>query len=100
MAVLRDEINKHFIYWHTHPDENGNARPTIEEIVLVGGGSNLSGLPDYLSASLRVKTSVANIWTNVSLPAGGIPELSRGESVGYATAVGLSLHEASSDQIT
>ena len=100
VAVLRDEINKHFIYWHTHPDENGNARPTIEEIILVGGGSNLSGLPDYLSASLRVKTSVANIWTNVSLPSGGVPELSRGESVGYATAVGLSLHEASSDQIT
>ncbi len=99
VAVLRDEINKHFIYWHTHPDENGNARPTIEEIVLVGGGSNLAGLPDYLSASLRVKTSVANIWTNVTMPVGGVPELSRSESVGYATAVGLSLHEASSDQI-
>jgi type IV pilus assembly protein PilM len=98
VAVLRDEINKHFIYWHTHADENGNARPAIEEIVLVGGDSNLSGLPDYLSASLRVKTSVANVWTNVKLPDAGVPELSRNDSLGYATAIGLSLHEAASDQ--
>ncbi len=94
VAVLRDEINKHFIYWHTHSDENGVARPPIEEIVLVGGDSNLSGFPDYLSVSLRVKTVVANVWTNVHLPEVGVPELSRGESLGYSTAIGLSLHEA------
>ncbi len=98
VAVLRDEINKHFIYWHTHPDENGAARPAIEEIILVGGDANLSGLPDYLSASLRVKTVVANVWTNVHIPGSGVPELSRNDSLGYATAIGLSLHEAENDQ--
>lgn len=99
VAVLRDEINKHFIYWHTHPDETGMSRPPIEQIVLVGGDSNLAGLPDYLSASLHVKTVVADIWTNVKLPGHGVPELSRSESLGYATAIGLSLHEAGDDQI-
>jgi type IV pilus assembly protein PilM len=94
VAVLRDEINRHFIYWHTHPDENGKPRPPIEQIVLVGGDSNLAGLPDYLSASLHVKTIVGDVWTNVSLPEHGVPELTRDDSLGYATAIGLSLHDA------
>jgi type IV pilus assembly protein PilM len=99
VAVLRDEINKHFIYWHTHPDDNGVARPPIEEIVLVGGDSNLSGLSDYLSTSLRVKVVVGDIWLNVKLPEHGVPELSKNDSLGYATAVGLSLHEADGDRM-
>ena len=98
VAVLRDEINKHFIYWHTHPDESGETRPPIEEIVLVGGDSNLSGLSDYLSASLRVKTVVGDVWQNIRLPEHGVPELSRKDSLGYATAVGLALHEAEQDR--
>ncbi len=97
VAVLRDEINKHFIYWHTHPDENGKTRPAIEEIILTGGDSNLTGLPEYLSASLRVRTSVANVWTNVNMPEGGVPDISRNDSLGYATAIGLSLRPAEND---
>ena len=98
IAVLRDEINRHFIYWHTHPDEKGVARPPIEQIVLVGGDSNLAGLSDYLSVSLRVKTVVADIWTNVNFPKHGVPELSRQDSLGYATAIGLSMHDINNDQ--
>jgi type IV pilus assembly protein PilM len=93
VAVLRDEINRHFVYWHTHPDENGKQRPPIDEIILVGGDSNLAGLPDYLSASLHVKTTVADVWSNVSLPPQGVPDLSRNDSLGYATALGLALHD-------
>lgn len=93
IAVLRDEINRHFIYWHTHPDENGKQRPPIEEIVLVGGDSNLAGLSDYLSTSLHVKVSVGDIWTNVNLPKIDVPEISRNDSLGYATAIGLALYE-------
>ena len=98
VAVLRDEINKHFIYWHTHPDENGKPRPPIEQIILVGGDSNLAGLPDYLATSLRVKTVVADVWTNVELPEHGVPDLTRNDSLGYATAIGLSLHDATHKQ--
>jgi type IV pilus assembly protein PilM len=98
VAVLRDEINKHFIYWHTHTDENGMARPPIEQIVLTGGDSNLSGFPDYLSASLHVKTVVADVWRNIGLPERGVPELSKNDSLAYATAIGLSLHEADGEE--
>jgi type IV pilus assembly protein PilM len=93
VAVLRDEINRHFIYWHTHAEEGGAARPAIEELVLVGGDSNLAGLADYLATSLRVKTTLGDVWTHASLSEGAVPDLSRNDSLGYATAVGLALHE-------
>lgn len=92
VAVLRDEINKHFTYWHTHTEEGGVARPPIEQIVLVGGDSNLAGLSDYLSASLHVKSTVADVWTNVKFLKEEVPALSKNDSLGYATAIGLALH--------
>ncbi len=93
IAILRDEINKHLIYWHTHPDESGTPRPEITKILLLGGDSNLPGLPEYLSASLRIVVEIGDVWTNVSLPERGIPELSRADSLGYATAIGLALYQ-------
>ncbi len=94
IAILRDEVNKHLIYWHTHPDESGKPRPEITKVLLVGGDSNLPGLPEYLSASLRIEVVVGNIWENVILPSRGIPELPRAMSLSYGTAVGLALYNA------
>ncbi len=92
IALLRDEINKHLIYWHTHADEEGKPRPVITKILLVGGDSNLPGLPEYLSASLRIDAIVGNIWTNVKLPSRGIPDLPKAASLSYGTAIGLALY--------
>ena len=92
IAILRDEINKHLIYWHTHPDVEGKPRPEITQVILVGGDSNLPGLPEYLSATLRIEAVVGNIWTNVSLPSHGIPELPKAASLSYGTSIGLALY--------
>lgn len=97
IAMLRDEINKHLIYWHTHPDEEGKARPEITKIILVGGDSNLPGLPEYLSATLRIDAVVGNIWTNVTLPSHGIPELPKAASLSYGTSIGLALYNTNHD---
>ena len=59
---------------------------------MVGGDSNLPGLPEYLSASLRMEAIVGNIWTNVKLPPNGIPDLPRAASLSYGTAIGLALY--------
>lgn len=93
IAVLRDEINKHFIYWHTHKDEAGNDRPPIGQILLVGGNSNLSGLSDYLSTSLRTKTVIGDVWVNAPFPQGSVPPLPKKDSLSYATAIGLALKD-------
>ncbi|MEI6316487.1 MAG: pilus assembly protein PilM [bacterium] len=92
IAILRDEINKHLIYWHTHPDESGNPRPEITKIFLVGGDSNLPGLPEYMSTSLKIQAVVGDIWTNVNMPSRGIPQLPREASLGYGTSIGLALY--------
>lgn len=91
ISILKDEINKHFIYWHTHPVPGEKKRKKIEAITLCGGDSNLIGLADYLSASLKVPVKVANVWNNVNSFDNYIPEINLKNSLRYATAIGLVL---------
>ncbi len=91
VSVLRDEVVKHFIYWHTHKDESGNNNPTITKILLSGGDANLAGLPDYLSVSMKTPVEMANVWTNIENNERYIPEIHMRQSLAYATALGLAL---------
>ncbi|OGZ04265.1 MAG: hypothetical protein A2648_00500 [Candidatus Lloydbacteria bacterium RIFCSPHIGHO2_01_FULL_41_20] len=97
VSIFRDEINKHFIYWHTHKEADQYIRKPIEKLILCGGDSNLRGLVDYLSRSLRVKVELANVWTNASAPPQYIPEITFSDSLTYATAVGLALADQNYD---
>ncbi|MBI5139778.1 pilus assembly protein PilM [Candidatus Nomurabacteria bacterium] len=91
VSVLRDEINRHFLYWHTHKDEEGRDRPRIKKIILCGGDSNLVGLPEYLSVSIKNKVEMADIWTNINNTEEKIPEITFDRALTYAAALGLAL---------
>ena len=91
VSVLRDEINKQFVYWHTHKDEDGQDRKKIEKIILCGGNSNLFGLSDYLSMSIKTRVEFANVWVNVNSFERYLPDILAREASGYATALGLAL---------
>lgn len=91
VSILRDEIVKHFLYWHTHKDENGANNPTIKKIILCGGDANLIGLTDYLSVSMKSPVEMANVWTNIVDTKNYIPEITFRQSLSFATAVGLAL---------
>ena len=91
VSVLRDEIVKHFLYWNTHKDEEGKAREPIKKIIFCGGDSNLIGLADYISQSMKMPVDMANVWVNISETNKHIPEISMRESLGFATALGLAL---------
>ncbi len=91
ISVLRDEINKNYIYWHTHSSENGLSRPRIGKVILCGGNANLTGLKDYLTSSLKMPIELANPWRNLDKKDSYIPEISFEESLSYAPAVGLAL---------
>ncbi len=91
ISILKDEINKHFIYWHTHTEPGEKERKKIESIILCGGDSNLLGLSDYLGASLRIPVTVANVWRNVNSFDNYIPEIHMNDSLRYATTIGLAL---------
>ncbi len=91
VAILRDEINKHFIFWHSHKDDTGAPHPNVEKILICGGNANLIGLADYLSMSLKVTVVHADVWVNVTDRSNYIPSLSQEISMSYATAIGLAL---------
>ncbi len=90
ISVLRDELNKQYQYWKSH-DNWGISHDQINRIILCGGDSNLTGLSEYLEASMKIKVDHANAWINISDMKISIPNMSFEESLGYATVLGLAL---------
>jgi len=90
ISVLRDEINKQYIYWETH-NNNNIKHEKINRIILCGGDANLAGLSDYLELSMKTKVENANVWVNILNIEEVIPQMSFEESLSYATVLGLSL---------
>jgi type IV pilus assembly protein PilM len=97
ISVLRDELNRQYLYWGTH---NTKKEEQINHIILCGGDANLSGLAEYLELSMKIKVENANVWTNVLNKENIVPEMSFEESLSYATVVGLSLGNYSYDKQT
>ncbi len=91
VSILRDEIVKHFLYWHTHKDEEGNNNPPIKSIILCGGDSNLIGLPDYFSVSMKNEVSMADVWVNIRNTQKEVPGISFKRALSFASAIGLAL---------
>lgn len=92
-SAIRDEINRHYIYWQGRKGPDGTSSPRIEKMILCGGNANLAGLPEYLSASLRVPAARANVWVNTASFDDDIPDIDCHHALSYATAVGLALRE-------
>ena len=97
VSVLRDEIEKHFIYWHTHKDEEGKDRPPIKKVILCGGDSNLIGLSEYFSVSMKINVEIANVWVNIVETEKNIPEINFNQSLTFATTLGLALRDFEHD---
>ncbi len=93
VSVLRDEISKHFLYWHTHQDEEGKSNPSIKKIILCGGDSNLIGLSEYFSVSLKSSAEMANVWTNIVDTEKHIPAINFKQALSFAAAIGLALRD-------
>lgn len=93
VSILRDELVKHFVYWHTHKDEEGNQNPPISKIILCGGDSNLIGLSEYLSVSMKTKVEVANVWVNIMNTAEQVPDINFKQALSFAATFGLALRD-------
>ncbi|MCC7160495.1 pilus assembly protein PilM [Candidatus Nomurabacteria bacterium] len=91
VSVLRDEIVRHFLYWQTHKDEDGKNNTPIEKIIFCGGDSNLTGLSDYISVSMKTPVDMANVWVNILDTSNSVPEMSFRQALAFATALGLAL---------
>ena len=91
ISVIKDEIITRMQYWHTRKS-NGEAR-RIGSVILCGGSSNLKGLPDYLTDTLGVPSTRAQVWQHAFDPSEIVPPIDRRHSYGYATAIGLALEQ-------
>lgn len=95
VELLKEEIHKHYRYWHTRRDEDGKLVDKIEKIILCGGDANLKGLPEYLSNALKIKVERGNVWTNAFSFKDVIPDIDYNSSLSYAPAIGLALRDTS-----
>ncbi len=90
---LRDELTRHYIYWHTHKDDEGKERPKIKKIILVGEGKDLSELAEYFSKGMKIPVELANVWANILNIEEDIPEMDFKESLAFASAISLALED-------
>ena len=91
ISNLKDEIQRHFVYWHTHGEAAGSLHAPIASVILCGGNGNLRGLPEYLSQALRVPVARASVWQNAFALTEYVPSISANQSLRYATVTGLAL---------
>jgi type IV pilus assembly protein PilM len=90
ISSLRDEVNKHFVYWNSkEPDKK--EEDNISKIILCGGSSTLSGLLEFLSLGIKSSIEIADVWQNVFSYDDYIPQINQKEALSYATAIGLTL---------
>tara|TARA_B100000745_G_scaffold53689_1_gene31874 strand:- start:4610 stop:5695 length:1086 start_codon:yes stop_codon:yes gene_type:complete len=91
--ALVKEIQRHYRYWNTRKDEEGNNIAPIERIFLCGGAVGVKGLPEHVSDVLHVPVEIGNVWENMFSLDEHIPHVSRVDSWRYATAAGLLLRD-------
>ncbi len=85
ISVIRDEIERVIIYWHTHDEKNG----AIEKIILSGSNASMPGLAEYLAESLRVKVEKGDVWSNFPRYKDEVPEIPQADSLSFAPLLGI-----------
>lgn len=89
LAVLADELNKHLSYWNNSFIAQSKDMPV--QVFLAGGSSVLPGLAPFLSSHLGISVSVANPWITSLSFRESVPDLSLGDALRFAPAIGLGL---------
>lgn len=90
-SALGDEIARHYHYWDTRRNEQGEQITRVGRVILVGGSSNLNGLTDYIAGRVHAPTIYGDVWQNVCNFDEYIPPINWRTSLQYATAIGLAL---------
>jgi type IV pilus assembly protein PilM len=93
---LAEQIKRYIKYYYSHSKklESGFPSKSPEKIILSGQGSNLPGLIGFLASSLNLKVEIGNPWVNIlDKEIKEVPDLSFKKSLGFSTALGLSLKE-------
>lgn len=97
---LAEQVKTHLQYYISQNSKTTKTAVKLSKILLCGGGANLKGLPEFLSANLGLPVELANPWLNI-LPqmarATEIPPIPFCQSLGFTTALGLALRSIYGD---
>lgn len=91
--TLVKEVQRHYRYWNTRRDEDGNTIAPIESAYLCGGALAMRGLKEHITDMLQVPVCEGDVWGNMLDINEYVPEIPKERSWGYATAVGLFLRD-------
>ncbi len=91
-APLADAAKKIFLYWQARADQRNEKVNPITHIILVGERSLEVGVAEFLAQTFEVQSVIADVWQNAFSLRDYIPEISKKDSLSYATAIGLALH--------
>jgi type IV pilus assembly protein PilM len=83
LGQIISEVGKIMRYYNERIVENGK----IEQIIIVGGGSNMPGLGDYLTNELTMPARVASPWQVLDFAK--LPQPSKQFKARYITVAGL-----------
>ena len=86
---LRDEVRKHYEYWNSHYDSNGDN--LIEKVLLCGGNASTPGLVEFMENEIAIGVVLANIFVNVNSFDDYIPDIPFDKSLTHAVSMGLAL---------
>jgi type IV pilus assembly protein PilM len=89
VSKIVDELQLRLQYWDNQITEK--QKPKITKIILCGGGANIKGLARYCESVLGVSVELANVWQNAFSLEDYVPTVPMGQSLGFATAIGLAL---------
>jgi len=91
VSILKDEIERVYIYWQTHKDKEGEVGKSISKIILSGKDATLLGFRDHLALSLKIPVEIGNPWVNAFSFDEIIPSLNETDALNYAACIGLAL---------
>lgn len=94
LLTFVDEIKRTINFFHetlaTQKNIAEKKELKISKVILTGGGANLKGLNSYLSINLQETIEQSNSWINIKFK-NDIPPISREDSQGFSTVIGLAL---------
>jgi hypothetical protein len=85
------EIGKVFDFWSSRPNLKDLPENKIVKIILCGQGANNKELVEKLMSESGVPYALADVWQNASRRERLVGKASPGESLEYASAIGLVL---------
>jgi hypothetical protein len=88
-SLLKNYINKYYIYWLTHKDATCEQKEVLDRVIVVGKEAAVPGFIDYLKSNLKLRVEAANVWINCFDINKHVPEIPFAESFDYAEVIGL-----------